>query len=577
MLWLRHGGVVVVAGLTAGLALGTGARLSMRTLALVMDRSPEISFEGTAGILIVSCILGTLLAVAFSVVRGALPGRGWRRGLLYGVLAFAALVPILGPRFSEEIDPVMAAGNLPLAVVGFGASFAVYGMLLEALLARLRADRPRIALEDGPQNRTNLAALFVLPALLCAGSASAGAANAGTIAYMRAGNEIRLIDPDGAHDHNLWTEPGFGYKIGSLAWRPDGMELAFSSDHERALSRYESDLFAIGPDGSSMRKITNAPASDRLAAYPTGSVKLSVGNGTADYGPFLLYLQGAQAAMPLVLAPGETTIVTLNDVADLGAVGQTVVAIDGNYRWVMPTLIDVQAGATVDGGTFLMQGDPRERYGAYAFSWREDSGALGFILGDCVQMYQVPVNPAAGGLNEMPLLNTQSVYPCLLDRGPTPALANQILYGVFGAGGGAIYRVDEGSSNEGELLYSYTTPDLLLSLQWLPDGSGFLFSQTSDFDVSSNIYEYKFMNAEVTPITHFTDELAGGFSLSPDGQSIVFERTATLGGAQIDLWLMQRNGQGMHKLVSDAQLPTWGRSAPAVSLGQHLFMPLLHR
>ena len=63
-----------------------------------------------------------------------------------------------------------------------------------------------------------------------------------------------------------------------LAWRPDGRELAFSSEHEEACSLYESDVYAIGYDGAGYRRVTNSPACAALAGLPKGSVKVNVTN-----------------------------------------------------------------------------------------------------------------------------------------------------------------------------------------------------------------------------------------------------------------------------------------------------------
>ena len=53
----------------------------------------------------------------------------------------------------------------------------------------------------------------------------------GTIAYIRGGTEIRLIEHSGSNDRRLWTHADVKQALGinDLAWRPDGMELAFSS------------------------------------------------------------------------------------------------------------------------------------------------------------------------------------------------------------------------------------------------------------------------------------------------------------------------------------------------------------
>ncbi len=67
----------------------------------------------------------------------------------------------------------------------------------------------------------------------------ASAGGSGTIAYVqRSTYDIHVISPDGTGDRVLWTapEPLAPYPAYDLAWRPDGRELAFSSEHEEACS-----------------------------------------------------------------------------------------------------------------------------------------------------------------------------------------------------------------------------------------------------------------------------------------------------------------------------------------------------
>jgi len=575
-MFLQKVSIGVRAGLMAGVVLGIGARLAMRVVASMGDRMTEFSVGGTIGILFIGGIIGLISGLIFMAIRRYIPGNGVLKGLSFGMLVYLVLTLLLRTALQEEIDPAVAAGRLPTILGAFGLAFGAYGLVLQAMVTWLsaRSAKTRLSLSSG------LFIVLMLAASIASTQPYASAANTpGTIAYMRGGNELRLIEPDGSHDRNLWTEPDpqFNYQINSLIWRPDGTEITFASDHEAPVSRYASDLYAIRPNGTGLRKLTNTPLNSQLNGYPTGSVVLSIGNGTLSSGPFLIYIQGALAAQSVAIPAGEAQTVTLTDVADFDK-PQFAVAIDGDDRWVMTTAINVQAGSTVNGGSFLMtENTKRQRYGAYAPAWRMDDSQVGFILGDCVAMYQVSANPPAGGLNEAPLLNTQTVNPCLIDRGPTPATANKILYGVFWPSDHGIYLVTEGATGPGTKLITYDTPDLLLGLQWLPDGSGFIFSKTTDYDISSNLYEYDFATNTVTLLTDFTAELAAGFSLSPDGQSVVFERTPTLGGSQIDLWIMDRDGSNLRLLVSDGQIPSWGVSTPTPVLNRHVYLPIVRR
>jgi len=67
-----------------------------------------------------------------------------------------------------------------------------------------------------------------------------------------------------------------------LAWRPDGRELAFTSEHEMACSCYDSDIYVIGYNGGGYRRVTNSPACAALAGLPKGSVRVNVNNYTSS-------------------------------------------------------------------------------------------------------------------------------------------------------------------------------------------------------------------------------------------------------------------------------------------------------
>src|SRR5262249_41007744 len=108
-----------------------------------------------------------------------------------------------------------------------------------------------------------LAATILMATLaLPVASRTSAAADVGSIAYVRSTsgktNEIHVIQPDGSGDHTIVTiaDSGIG-AVPQLAWKPDATELAFSSDHEATRSLYSSDIYAVRPDGSSLRRLTN--------------------------------------------------------------------------------------------------------------------------------------------------------------------------------------------------------------------------------------------------------------------------------------------------------------------------------
>ena len=90
----------------------------------------------------------------------------------------------------------------------------------------------------------------------------------GTIAYVRRStHDIHLIAPDGSGDRVLWTAPRplSLNPAHDLAWRPDGRKLAFSSEHEETSSWFQSNVYAIGCDGTGYWRVINSPARAELA------------------------------------------------------------------------------------------------------------------------------------------------------------------------------------------------------------------------------------------------------------------------------------------------------------------------
>jgi TolB protein len=396
----------------------------------------------------------------------------------------------------------------------------------------------------------------------------------GSIAYIKAGGtEIRLIEPDGSGDRPLWAIPNplTGYNIMDLAWSPDGRELAFASTHEQACSIYDTDIFAISPQGTGLRRVTNAPLCAALAGFPKGTVTVGVQNLTGG-GPFFVYVQGAPGVQMAVVAPGSSTTVTFTDVADLGSDVQIAVVMEGLNHWVAPiAAADVQPGQSVHAGTIVVSGPGIPDYRANIPTWRSDGTKLGHIFGECAALWELAANPPPGSLGG-PLINA-SAFACLMDYGPTPALANQVLYYSYLDGG--IYQVAEGSNDGGTQLVPTSSADFVLDLEWLPDGSGFLYTMTGDGWQNANVYEYTFARGTALPLTDLTTEFARGVSVAPDGQTIVFDRAADASGFEGDLWLADRDGSNPRLLKADAIVPTWGPGVPV--LDEWLYLPMLTR
>jgi len=153
--------------------------------------------------------------------------------------------------------------------------------------------------------------------------------------------ELHLVHPDGSHDRMIYRTPrGLSTINPSPRWRPDGREIAFSSPHEFACSPFNSDIFAIQPDGAGLRRITNAPKLEELAQLPQGSVTVTVGNLIRDESIFFVYVEGATNMKKVLVAPGASATVTVDQVANSGGCNtftSRVVQVPGSSRKPTPT------------------------------------------------------------------------------------------------------------------------------------------------------------------------------------------------------------------------------------------------
>jgi TolB protein len=382
------------------------------------------------------------------------------------------------------------------------------------------------------------------------------------IAYTR-GGEIRLIDLDGRNDRNIWTQPYPdipSYTVKGLVWKPDGTELAFSSNHEQIVSFYDREIYAVRPDGSRLRKLTNGPKYEDLASFPQGIVTARVTNLSSESGPFVIYVVGAREPQAAVIAPGSTQTFTFPFVADFGDHAQAVVAIYGGYRWFdAGAAPDVKAGQTVNGGTVTITGGvTAANVGAVGPAWRSDGAKLGFLSTVTCILYQVSDDPPPG-YSHSPLLDPDVTAPCTWDYSPPSVAGHHLLVTNidFDAGEGHIHRLPEGSSTLGPALVTFPSYDQMTDMRWLPDGSGFLFAKGGElFDESIHLFEHTFATGSTRQVTSFAETVIRGISISPDGQFVAFERAATLDGPS-DIWVMRRDGSDPRLLVQNGTSPAW--------------------
>jgi hypothetical protein len=446
----------------------------------------------------------------------------------------------------------------------------------------------------------------LLPAALVLAAPSSGparpATGAGIIAYVRpndaSGDQIRRIAPDGSGDGLIWStgqpDPYSVDSITALAWRPDAGELAFASDHEKHCSILRSDVYGVQPNGSGLRRITNGPRCDELAAYPKGTVVVEVEHQASSFGPFLVYVQGAAGLEFLPVAPGSVATLTVPNVADLGpGILQYFVVTDGERRWWGPG-VDVQAGQSRTTPRLVL-GDGLLEFGAAWPTWRHVGSQLGYVVG-LGTPFQIGAQPAPLQMGN-PLLSgaASAIFVDHLAWSPAAGSANQLLYAGSRGGAGqdfaGVFRITAGAADPGEMLV--TTPetwDQVSGLAWLPDGSGFIFAMSQDtfsMDGKADIYEYRLATGSATRLTNFTGEFARQLTVSPDGERIVFERATALQeweDPQVDLWIMNRDGSGLALLVRDGRAPAWSPGDPVIeppppppSLGHRVYLPLLIR
>jgi TolB protein len=424
-----------------------------------------------------------------------------------------------------------------------------------------------------------------LQASISAPHASSAAAALGVIAYVqRSTHAIHVISPDGAGDRVLWTapQPLSPYPAYDLAWRPDGRELAFSSEHEEACSYYESDVYAIGYDGAGYRRVTNSPACAALASLPKGTVEVHVTNGA---GPLAeVYVQGAPGAQF-----AENGTMRFDNVADFGpgipqpAVGMYLGPRGEERAQGYPPYADVLPNQTVFGGSLTIPGNGALMFGSGKVSWNADGSMLAYGMRSYSGIKQISARPPYGSTGQ-PLPVVQRAVPNLVAWGPTAATSDLYLYSskddAIYLDVAGIYLNSVADPSGGTMLVpidAYYGAEEVYDIEWLPDASGFLFSMRYiNLGTFTNIFEYDFTTQEITQVTYLPDdEAARRFSVSPDGQSVVFEWVPEVWDPTSSLWIVNRDGSGLRKLADDAGRPAWGQVPPPPT--PRAYLPLMLR
>jgi hypothetical protein len=475
-----------------------------------------------------------------------------------------------------------------------------------------------------PKHIVLRAAVLVLIAVSVSGTVVAQPQQiTGTIAYVspsRENSQIRLIEPDGSADRAVWSIPNDASGengIGTLSWRPDASEIAFDSSHDALRSLLIRDIYAVQPAGTGLRRITAPPGPLNTPSLPKGTVRLRVENYA--FGKELsVYLDGAPEPFNFT-APGDSAwIITFTNVADFGpnirqyarVLNITDDLVNQQCWFDVAVFADVQAGQTMNAGQLDALDDTNCPY-AFRPDWSADGSALNYLYRDSSDQLNRPNNIWQTSANAAPTILGSAVLDMgqfvardklyALARGPAGARENQLLYGENGAVHTPIYLgtvdnlVNASVVDVGDCQRTFCK---VLGLEWLPDGSGFVFSRIESGSSLTNpppeggaIYVYDFASGTSTEVLRLPNEVIGRLSVAPNGNTIAFERapnldaaasTVTFGPAALcpcSIWTVGRDGSGLTQLVADGRAPAWSSTTPAAApeVEPRLWLPLVRR
>ncbi len=392
---------------------------------------------------------------------------------------------------------------------------------------------------------------------------------------------VNWMRPDGSQRRTLWTYPASApiKKFFGLAWKPDGSEIAFASAHEFGYSNFQTDIYSVRLADGRLRRLTNPPAHSEIQAggYGKGTVTGKIRNNFGPVATFSVYIQGADA--PLVLSPGgngDVTSFTVPNVADLGpGKGQYMAflwsgQVDSNGDGIpdrncatsitpaLGTLIDVQAGGTVDIGTVNFNGDNScPAWEAAEPTWKPDGSQVGFV-----------VDGVPGAVDMAGNLNTSLFSPEGGLYNFTWTSRNDCPLAYITNGG--LYCTTEGGGKGTLVVGGAQSPYLYPSaMAPLPDGSGIVFTDGKD------IYRYTFADQKIVTVADFdlysaTPPLADPLRrirVAPGGRYAVFERNSPDIPGGRDLWLIDlTRPMDLWPLTEDgkAMYPDWLLGTPQV-------------
>ena len=410
-----------------------------------------------------------------------------------------------------------------------------------------------------------------------------------TLAYVTSSTdnqEIRLVEADGSSDRSYYRVPENTpplLAVGSLSWRPNGSEIVFNSGLDNALSMAIRDLHGVSLNGT-RRRITNGPEPGTLGSRPKGQVTVGV-RSPAFGAELLVYIEGSTDFVRFIADPDVNYTVTFTSVADFGpGIRQNVRVYNATPRTGYPCNFDIALsadvvpGQSVDAGFISLILTDFACFEALSPSWLADGSGIVY-LARAVHSGAVPPNnlylideppvPLEVGqeiLDMSQFLNNDRLYR--VAAGPTPR-ADEILYLQDNGFRSTIYLGTLANPGVADVVNVDDCQALaceVLDVEWLADGSGFLFSR---FDERGFVYRYEFASGTTRELLRADGGAIGEISLSSDGRTIALEYASRLAddidsvrfGPRLqcpcEIWVAEIDGSNPRRLITDGRAPAW--------------------
>jgi Tol biopolymer transport system component len=434
------------------------------------------------------------------------------------------------------------------------------------LLNTARGQNQRLALYFQPAANNDRQSLLLDNVSFKVSGSYTPIGQSGSIAYVD-GNALRRIKPDGSAAQTLWTHPGNAPELAQPRWRPDAAEIAFISDHEMAYSPFLSDLYGINPDGSGLRRISNAPSQQAVAsgAFPNrGTVRLTITNNYSHFSgdvisTFFVLVRGSDLLTVNLPPAGQSTTVTIPDVARVVDGPQPIIFFYSSNRCGLNRRdlggqVSVVAGSTVDLSVGFNAVSCASQFQPYVLelAWKRDGNALGYTVTNAPFLVPVAGSTGAGSSwwDTGGLIGALSWSP-----------QDDRLLHIMTPGASNLYVREPSSGGAPQQLIAdaiLATPD---DPAWLPDASAFLYVAGADlFQAAANGSNPQRLSVAARGETHQRP------SPSPDGSWLVFERRLrNHGGSDASsLWLMRRDQPASMRPLASGSWPDWSRSSPAL-------------